>query len=210
MNTPNTFLVYFLLMAQVTIVNAQTRSAAGQDATPNVMIVSEGNNATEVLFARPMEMPIAKRKHYIDCRGHLLYFAPIPELRAETQIILAKAKEQAGGNEQLLMLTLATSTLQRTAFTVDVSFAMLNQLALLPREAPPDCDARGLSAEADDHCFIEYCKTLDPGKDAIHLIIRGIQATEVESMRKVADSLGIEITTSNVGPEDVVRYGLNE
>ena len=210
MNTHTAFLVRLIFIAQVVIVNAQTPSIGGRDATLEVLMVGDGNNATQVLLARPMEVPIAKQQHYIDCRDHLLYFVHLDELRAETQGALAKAKEQAGGDEQALMLNLATSKFQRAAFTVDLSMALLNQLALLPRRAPADCDATDLSVNSSNHCFVEYCKTLDPSKDAIHLFIRGMPAPEIEVMREVADTLGIEISTRMLGPEDIAKFELNE
>lgn len=177
-----------------------------------LVIISTGIDAaqTRVLIPTPIERESMKKVVYIECRGERMYPVDVDTLWTNTQNrMLEVAREAAGDQVKTLQgLTSPESRVTNEFFEVDLTYALLGQLALKPN----------LQSGAEGYAIDERAVTTTPGwindilramdkdKERLKLIVRDDSYKVFKTVQRLAFLHKVEVSVEVFDAREPIRF----
>ncbi|MGD9873590.1 MAG: hypothetical protein AB7T27_04895 [Kiritimatiellia bacterium] len=180
-----------------------------------IILTSIDASQIKMIVPTPMAHLSTKRPVFVECRGNLLYFVDIAQIRKALDDELARIEKEAAGDRDKMLQMMSSAVLDTDNYKLDLSFALAGQNLLIPKP-----DAKGLSLD-DVTVDTLLMKTVQTGgwyekllsevnkeEDMITFLVRDDSYAIFKKARGFAWMNGIECSYELLDVTDPIKLGL--
>ena len=175
-----------------------------------LIIISTGIDAaqTKVLIPTPMEQESEKKPIYIECRNDQMFEIPVDDLIKKSQDKLEEIAKEAKGDSLILLQKMGESTITNEAFEVDLTYALLGQIAILPIADASGYPLTDYSKENEMGWYGKIVTSLNHEKEMISFIVRDDSFNVFKQARRYAWGKRADVSYDLIGVDEPIRFGV--
>lgn len=178
-----------------------------------IILTSLDASQTKVLIPTPMNHPTDKRPVFIECRNNQLYHIDLETISARASERMESIADQVSGDTRAMLNLLAQTFVETDFYRVDLSYALIGQYALRPKEDAPGMGLEDLKFSSLDQMAVEgwYGELLgriDPSERIISFLVRDDSFGIFKKARALAWFKRVEVSYELLDMTDPIKFGV--
>ncbi|MBU0678957.1 MAG: hypothetical protein KJ626_12670 [Verrucomicrobia bacterium] len=178
-----------------------------------IILTSIDASQTKLLIPTPMGQETDKRPVWIECRDNQLYLIDLDEIKDLATAELKRIADSVKGDAREMVGMVNTAFVETDAYTIDLSYSLIGQYALRPRENVQGTSLDNLDFEdtanlAIGGWFEEILEKIDPDNDFLSFLVRDDSFKVFKKARAVAWLLKIQCSYELLDLTDPIKFGI--
>jgi hypothetical protein len=175
-----------------------------------LIIILTGLDAAQirVLIPTPMEYETDKRPIFIEARNNQLYMIPVGELQQLVDDSLRELSRESGGNIEQLLTRMQQLDLQTSEYRLDLTYFMVGQFGILPREDVPGYSLQNWEGETSADWYGRILGNLNPEEEMLAFLVRDNSFEVFKLARHLAWVSKIDVAYELLSLREPIRFGM--
>jgi len=173
-----------------------------------ILLTGVDASQIKVLIRTPLQRMTDKTPVYIECRHDELFLVPVLDLRDLAKTELSEVARSAKGNTATMLKLLAEASAETDAYRVDLTYALLGQFAIVPREGTEGYQLRDMSKEMSTDWFGRILTGLDPEKEMLTFLVRDDSYDVFKRARALAWARKVDVSYELMDVRAPIKFGL--
>lgn len=175
-----------------------------------LMILLTGIDASQikVLVPTPMEHPTDKRVTFIECRDNQLFLVSLDEINRLANDALKKLVDASKGDQKRFIESLSTAFVETDSYRIDLSFSLIGQYALRPKEGVEGYVIENVNKEKDTDWFGQIVSRMNPEEEILTFLVRDDSYNIFKKARAIAWMKQVQASCELLDMNEPLKFGL--
>ncbi len=175
-----------------------------------LIIIMTGIDASQirVLIPTPVARDTDKRPIFIEARNDELFRVPLERLQATANAALRDIRVETEGNIEQLLRRIGEIETADEAYRIDLSYALMGQLAVLPLPEATGYALEDIEQEGPTDWYGRILDGMDKDEEMITFIVRDDSFRVFKFARALAWLEDVDVAYELLGRDEPIRFGL--
>ena len=178
-----------------------------------IILTSIDASQTKLLIPTPMATETDKRLLFVECRDEQLFRIDLEAMQQQVDSAYEKLDQTLTGNRRDMEAALGALSFETDSYIIDSSYALVGQIALLPKPDVTGDDLSGVNMQALSGVVVpgwygDLLDAADPERDLITFLVRDDSFEVFKKARALAWAKKIQAAYELLPANDPIVFGL--
>lgn len=175
-----------------------------------LIIILTGVDAAQikVLIPTPIAHETNKRPIFFECRNNELYHIELDKINRLANDRLMEIADESGGDTRKMLSILENTFIETESYNIDLSYALVGQYALKPKEGASGYKLEDALGETEDDWYGSRLGTVDNSTQIISFLVRDDSFLVFKKARALAWLQKIQVSYELLDLDDPIKFGL--
>jgi len=173
-----------------------------------IILIGIDASQTRVLIPTPVARETDKRPIFIEARNDQLFMVPLDRLQATANTTLRNLRIETDGNIEQLLGLMSRTNVEDEAYRIDLSYALMGQLALHPLPDVSGYPLEDIQKEGPTDWFGRILDGMNKDEEMLTFIVRDDSFRVFKFARALAWHEEVDVAYELIGRGEPIRFGL--